>query len=795
MRLILLSLCWIVGVCVGIQSVYLWVVIPAMLVVASLAFPLRRSQALLLCLCLIVLLGGILVTQTKSLTADTSTLQAYNDKGTVHVRGLVSKDPELKGGTLVLNLNARQVKAGETWEDVSGGVLVYALPYGSYRYGDVLEIQGALETPPRLDDFDWRELLARQGICSLIKYPVKMELVASGQGFKPLEWIYSARTRLSQSLDSALPAPHSSLAQAILLGKRSMIPDYLDEAFFRTGTTHIIAVSGLNVGIIGGIMLSAGIWVFGRRRPTYFWLAVAAIWGYAVLTGLEPPVLRAAIMCSLWLFADFVGRPRSALPSLLFAAAIMIGLRPSITNDVSFQLSFGAMAGLILLTPFFQALGRRLLGITDETRTWATLFIDSVAVTLGATLTTLPLIAFYFNQISLVTLPANLLALWVMPAIMVTSGLVAVLGMFVPPLAYAVGWVAWVFTSYMTGVVWIFSGIPFASINATFSWPLVWCCYAVLGMALWLVKNRSRLPGLWNELRLRISGISRLADRIPTKLIVLTLLVLAALVWLGAVTTSDGRLHIFFFDVGQGEAILVETPSGQRVLIDGGPADGGILALLGQRLPFWERDIDLVVLTHPHEDHVGGLIAVLNKYRVKHVLESGIEHSSQTCAEWKRLVEEKGIKTTAAEAGQRIELGGGLSFEVLHAGTEGFIEPASVVDNSAIVLRLVYSDFSVLLTSDIFVEAEQSLLKNRYSLDSTILKVAHHGSGSSSCPEFISEVEPQVAVISVGAENPHGHPDPAILERLSTCRLYRTDLHGTIELISDGNRLWVKTER
>ncbi len=794
MKLILLSLCWIAGVCLGLWAGYLWIVIPATLLVASLAFPLRRSQILLLCLCLIVLLGGILLVQTDSITAVENTLQPYNEKGTAHVRGIVSKDPELKGGKLVLRLDARQVKTGETWEDVSGGVLVYALPYISYCYGDVLEIQGTLETPPQLDDFDWREFLARQGIYSLIKYPEKIELIASGQGFKPLEWIYSIRTRLSQSLDSALPEPQSSLAQAILLGKRSTIPGYLDEAFFRTGTTHIIAISGLNVGIIGGIMLSAGVWLFGRRRSVYFWVAISAIWGYAVLTGLEAPVLRAAVMCSLWLFADLVGRPRSALPTLLFAAAIMLGLRPSIINDVSFQLSFGAMAGLILLTPLFQALGRRLFRITDETRTLATLFIDSVAVTLGATLTTLPVIAFYFNQISLVTLPANLLALWVMPAIMVTAGLVAVLGLFAPPLAYAVGWVGWLFISYMIGVVWIFSRIPFASINVTFGWTLVWGYYAVLGIALWMVKNWPKLPLFWNEARLRISGISRLAARIPTRLIVLTLLVLAALVWVGAVTTPDGRLHIFFFHVGQGEAILIETPSGQRVLIDGGPADGGILSLLGQRLPFWERDIDLVILTHPHEDHVGGLIAVLNKYRVDRVLESAIEHSSQTCAEWKRLVEEKGIKRIAAEAGQRIEVSGGLSLEVLSAGATDFIEPASLVDNSAIVLRLVYGDFSVLLTSDIFIEAEQSLLDSRFSLDSTILKVAHHGSGSSSCPEFISEVEPQVAVISVGADNPHGHPAPATLERLSTCRLYRTDLHGTIELITDGKRLWVKTE-
>jgi competence protein ComEC len=347
----------------------------------------------------------------------------------------------------------------------------------------------------------------------------------------------------------------------------------------------------------------------------------------------------------------------------------------------------------------------------------------------------------------------------------------------------------------MIEVVEFFSEIPFASVNVAVGPPLVWGYYALLGIALWLAANWSKLPTFWGEAKTRISAMPGLANKIPTRFILFTLLILAALVWVAAINTQDSRLHIFFFDVGQGEAIFIETPSGQSVLIDGGPADGGILSLLGERLPFWERDIDLLVLTHPHEDHVGGLIAVLGKYEVGQVLESSIEHDSRTYEEWLRLIEEEGAKRTTAQAGQRIELGDGLRLEVLHAGDAGFDADSSIIDNSAVVLRLVYGDFSVLLTSDIFTEAEQSLLGSRFYLDSTVLKIAHHGSDTSSCPEFLAEVDAQVAVISVGADNPFGHPSPEVLERLGTCRLYRTDQCGTIELITDGQRLWVKTEK
>lgn len=239
----------------------------------------------------------------------------------------------------------------------------------------------------------------------------------------------------------------------------------------------------------------------------------------------------------------------------------------------------------------------------------------------------------------------------------------------------------------------------------------------------------------------------------------------------------------------------METPSGQHILVDGGPADGNVVSRLGKRLSFWERDIDLVVLTHPHEDHLGGLWDVLNRYEVKQVLDCPVESDSLVYTEWHSLIESKGIKRTVACAGQSIELGDGISLYVLHAGDGEGDEATAVIDNSSVVLRLIYGDVSMLLTADIFDEVEKGLLDSRYNLENTVLKLAHHGSDSSSCSEFLAEVDPQVAVILVGADNPFGHPSPKVLGRLNATHLYRTDINGTIELITDGKRLWVKTER
>ena len=245
-------------------------------------------------------------------------------------------------------------------------------------------------------------------------------------------------------------------------------------------------------------------------------------------------------------------------------------------------------------------------------------------------------------------------------------------------------------------------------------------------------------------------------------------------------------------------AILIQKGH-QQILIDGGPDPEKICLELGDKLPFWDRTIELVILTHPDVDHITGLVEVLQRYEVKQVLTSGQECDSSVCMEWRRLIEEKDIEHTIARAGQRIALSGEVSLEVLHPQRTLLQATASDVNNNSVVLRLVFHDFSLLLPGDVFEEAEQHLLDRRFSLRSTVLKVPHHGSDTSGCPEFLTEVDPQLAVISVGEENPFGHPSPEVVERLEEMvgqdNVYLTSEQDTIELITDGESLWLRTEK
>jgi len=244
---------------------------------------------------------------------------------------------------------------------------------------------------------------------------------------------------------------------------------------------------------------------------------------------------------------------------------------------------------------------------------------------------------------------------------------------------------------------------------------------------------------------------------------------------------------------------LIQTPNGQDILIDGGPDFQKINLELSEKLPFWDRTIDLVVCTQPHADHVTGLIEVLHRYKVKQVLEPGVSYNSSIYQEWLNVVEDKGVEYKIARAGQEINLGNGIEMEVLNPPETLWHDTSDDVDNNGVVLRLTWGKVSFLFTADIREEAEFELIGQRANLKSTILKVSHHGSKTSTTSQFLAAVNPEVTVICVGAGNPFGHPDPEVVERLvdrlGEDNVYRTDEDGTIKFITDGERLWVSVNK
>jgi competence protein ComEC len=728
----------------------------------------------------------------------------------LQVQGVVATDPEAAGTAMRLRLAVERIRSNGEWADVSGDVLVTLressalvrrrdAPY--LRYGDRLLLKGALSAPPKLEGFDYPRYLARQGIGTVMSFP-HVTLLAAGQGGLLRSWLHGLRRDIAASLADVVAEPQASLGQALLLGLKDDLPDDLVDRFRETGTSHLLAISGLHVGILLGVALAASQWLLGRRRQHYLLAPLVLMWLYAALAGMSPSVVRAVIMGSVYLVAMALGRPRGVLPALGLAAALMVALDPPILLSVSFQLSFAAMAGIAVLAEPISSRMRSLLGDpaggVELSSSLLGFVAYSAAMTIAATLATLPLVAFYFQQISLVGLPATMLALPALPLVLVSHALAGLLGLAATWLALPFGWLAWAASSYVIGVVGVFARLPVASLEiGGFGPALVWVYYAVLLLAWFGARRISRLvawrPASQGALRRWFSG------RAAWSWAVLPAVAVAALVWTAALSMTDGRLHVTFADVGQGDATLIVTPGGTTILVDGGPDPLAAARLMGERLPFWDRSVDLVVLTQAHADHARGLAEVLRRYDVGRVLERAVQYESAAYAAWRQAVEAEGAEVIQASAGQVIATEDGVLIEVLWPPQRLQRGTTSDIDNASVVLRLVYGDVSFLLTGDIFSEAEGSLTRRGATLDSDVLKVAHHGSRSSSSAAFLDQVSPAVAVISAGEDNSYGHPRPETMQALRRAmadeNIFLTSESGSIEFTTDGSRLEVRTER
>ncbi|HXY74938.1 MAG TPA: ComEC family competence protein, partial [Dehalococcoidales bacterium] len=317
MILIYISTAFILGILAGTHvSLPLWTLTLSLAPLPLILLKKPRKLILILVFCLLSLCGGLLRSQTTRPEINESNMQYYNNQGNVIVSGFVCADLEESEKSKHIVIQVESLRS-ETTHGVTGKLLVYAPLDSIYNYGDKLQVTGKLESPAQFDSFDYPGYLAEKGIYSTMSFP-SIKVTGHG-GFAPLAWIYCLRHSLGDALTQILPEPQASLAQGIILGQRGSIPQSVNNDFSRTGTTHILAISGQNLAILAGLIVAAGIWAFGKKRYIYAWLALGGVWFYALLTGMDAPEVRSAIMVSVFLVAEILGRQKSALTALFFA--------------------------------------------------------------------------------------------------------------------------------------------------------------------------------------------------------------------------------------------------------------------------------------------------------------------------------------------------------------------------------------------------------------------------------------------------------------------------------------------
>ncbi len=795
------SCAFITGVALNATQNPLWLALlcPPLAFTFLLSRRTRLTVVLLVTVTIVCALLGALRQEQALPVEGAHLISHFNESGAVVLHATVAEEPDYGGSYTQVLLNHIRVEKDELLLPVKGKVLITTSDPRPLHYGDTVLLRVALETPPKLGEFDYAGHLALRGIystafCATLK-------VTQSEDNDIRARLLALNSRMGKAIGSVLPEPEASLAQSILLGRRGGLSDSLSHAFVRTGTAHLLAISGLHLGILVATAVTILLAVIGRRHYLYVWLALLALWTYAVFTGLRPPVVRAALMATTFLVAELAGRQRHGPTALALAAAIMVGIDPQLMWQTSFQLSVLAMSGLILLYRPIQAglaelaaLGERRMrlpvGGSDVVR-------DITSATLAATIAIWPVAALTFGEVSLIGIPVSVLTIPLLPIALGSAAIAGGIALFSTVLAMPFAWVAWLFLTSIVKLVELFSQVPFAMVEyrADVGWLLAGY-YAMLcaTSVIWQRLARSTHGTYQSPTSEGIEDASphRLRWALPP------LLLMAVLIWSAVLASPDGKMHVIFLDVGQGDSALIVSPTGRTVLIDGGLDGRTTGALIDNHVPFWNRKIDIVIATHPHADHISGLINVVDRFTVGVALESCGDSSTVIQDEWNRRVQEASVDPVCVIKGQELLLKDGVHIQVLNPTVEPLSGTIDDIDNNGIVARISYGEMSFLFTADIMHETELLLVHTSSPLlDCDVLKVAHHGSSSSSTAQFLAAVAPAVAVISAGEDNRYGHPHQEVVERLiaTGAEVLTTAEHGTLEFVTDGRELWVRTER
>jgi len=588
----------------------------------------------------------------------------------------------------------------------------------------------------------------------------------------------SMRGRAQERIRTLFPN-HAGLVEALILAQKGGVDSVIRDRFARAGLAHLLAISGLHVGIIAGVLILIGrILRLGAR-----WTAIAAFActvAYVIFIGAPHPAMRAALQLGLVTASRRLQRPSDPFTPLAAIAIFLLALDPLAILEPGFQLSFAGVAGIV-------ALRRRLLGILPFGR--VRYLQDSLATSIAATVATAPITALHFGSIAPIGIVSNLVAIPVVgaavPAVAAALAVGAVhegAGRFLAEgaalLLDVLGWTA----------AWA-ADLPYASVWVPRDVVAAWTLAA--GVA-YLAAN---------ALRRATAGKGAARIRPAVRHGVVAAAALALLLAWPALVRSGGALEIHAIDVGQGDAYAIRTPGDRWFLVDAGPRterfDAGRARVVPFLLAHGVRRLEAMVLTHPDLDHIGGASAVLEAFDVGAVVDPGLAAGKDVYVGLIDLARRRNVQWIAARRGQVVQIGE-VALHFLYPDSAS-LDGTAEANQVSVAFRLEYRTFRGLFLGDLPAEVERELARaGAEDLRAEFLKVAHHGSRTSTSDALLTAAAPSVAVISVGRHNRYGHPDPVVLDRLRRrdIRIFRTDRDGNVRVrVLAGGRLEVSTAR
>jgi competence protein ComEC len=698
----------------------------------------------------------------------------YNDRNyELLITGSLSEPPDYRDSYTNLKLKVEAVDTGSGDMPVSGEILVRVAANEEYEYGERVRVRGQLKTPPENEEFSYRDYLARSGVYSYMTTAEVTRLPGNGGNivFVP---IFKLKAKLLENTYRIFQDPEASLLAGILFGVDTGLSRKLQDAFKNTGTAHIIAISGFNIAIIAGLFFSISKQIFSERLGAV--ISVVMVFLYAFLVGGDAAVLRAAIMGSLSLFARQVGRKNAGINTLAIVALIMALINPLVLWDIGFQLSFFATLGLILYAEPFSTYTANLISRFSKQDNTAIVKIlnENVILTLAAQVMTIPLMAYYFNRISLISFIANPFILPVQPAVMILGGAAVFASLILLPLGQLLAWIAWPFAGYTIRVVEFFNRVPHGVL--VLGDVPIWVIFGTYITLLAVTLNWSAIQTWFKS---AAASLRAVALTVSFALVFICMI----LFWSASAKSGDGRFHVIFLDAGSANAVLIQTPEGRNILINGGASISELSDELGRRLPFFSRKLDWLIIGSTDEDQLSALPRIVERYVPENVLWSGNVQASFSAQSLDKYFAAQSIPVTRAEVGQRLELGEGAFIEVQAAGPRGS------------VLLIQDGNFRALLPMGLDEGTLESLEFGNTIGKVDVLLLADAGYAPSNPVDIFENLNPQLVVLSVAAGDPNGLPSQDVLDALDGYSLLRTDRSGWIDVSTDGTEMRVTVER
>ncbi len=767
-----------------------------------------NAVSLGLILFLFFLTGLFNISQYQYLRLDGRHIMHYAGTEKLSMEGVVLSEEDMASGKRALIVQCFRIVKNHNYRPVNGHIRLVVASTSGFERGDFVRFRTIVRTISSFNNpghFDYKLYQNRRGIfvSGFIADPTDMILIRRHQDRGLEHGVDHFRRHLRLLIATHVGSPEGSILEAMAIGNQKSIPPDILDMFAKTGTSHILSISGLHVGIVSSfafflalLLLKSSEYLMLRFNITKVAAAVSLIpvLLYTMIAGMGTPVLRSAFMVLAFLIALMIARPKDSYNILFGAAGIILIIMPEVLFEISFQLSFSAVFALIYIVPRFSNPALPFLDAWPHWLKWTLMRVYLFClVSVAATVGTLPIIVYYFNRISTVTVVANLLAVPLLGILTLLLIFVFILtALFSAVLSGFVLKAASFFVSVTVKIIGGLSCLPGSSVSFVKPDGIDILLFYILlfGMVELLTPVEQK-------------NSKAFATRHPMLIKTVTVASLAFLVGSGAylywkdATSTD--LKLTAIDVGQGSATLVEFPGGARMLIDGGgfrnsEFDMGKSVIAPFLYAKKIRTIDIVALTHPHPDHLQGLIYVVNNFNVREVWTTAFEPDDDLFRLWKKTLAERKMNVRYLTSSEPAKILHGAKIECLWPDSHLSYAGDDDINDLSLVLKITFGDSRFLITGDITSRVEDILLNSGKNLQSDLILAPHHGSVYSSSPAFIRAVSPRYVIFSCGKNNVFGHPHPEVLKRYHDqgTAAYRTDIQGAVTARTDGKSLEIR---